>query len=147
MKTLYDVIVIGGGPAGLTAALYLARARYSVLVVEKEKFGGQITITADVVNYPGVMQGSGTEITETMRRQAESFGAEFLLAEVTGLDMQGDLKPCIPPRAMLRRSACFWQRARTRAKLALKAKKNLKGVAWPTALPATASSLPGWIFS
>lgn len=92
MKTLYDVIVIGGGPAGLTAALYLARARYSVLVVEKEKFGGQITITADVVNYPGVMQGSGTEITETMRRQAESFGAEFLLAEVTGLDMQGDLK-------------------------------------------------------
>ena len=92
MKTLYDIIVIGGGPAGLTAALYLARARYSVLVVEKEKFGGQITITADVVNYPGVMQGSGTEITETMRRQAESFGAEFLLAEVTGLDMQGDLK-------------------------------------------------------
>lgn len=92
MKTLYDVIVIGGGPAGLTAALYLARARYSVLVVEKEKFGGQITITANVVNYPGVMQGSGTEITETMRRQAESFGAEFLLAEVTGLDMQGDLK-------------------------------------------------------
>lgn len=92
MKTLYDVIVIGGGPAGLTAALYLARTRYSVLVVEKEKFGGQITITADVVNYPGVMQGSGTEITETMRRQAESFGAEFLLAEVTGLDMQGDLK-------------------------------------------------------
>lgn len=92
MEHLYDVVVIGGGPAGLTAALYLARARYRVVVVEQERFGGQITITSEVVNYPGVEHTSGAELTKTMRRQAEGFGAEFLLAEVTGLELEGDVK-------------------------------------------------------
>lgn len=92
MQNLYDVVVIGGGPAGLTAALYLARAKYRVVVVEKEHFGGQITITHEVVNYPGVEKTSGTELTETMRKQAESFGAEFILAQVDSLDMSGDVK-------------------------------------------------------
>ena len=91
-ENLYDAIIIGGGPAGLTAALYLARACYRVLVVEKEKFGGQITITSEVVNYPGVERASGAELTEKMRRQAENFGAEFLLAEVTGIDAGGEIR-------------------------------------------------------
>lgn len=92
MDKLYDVIVIGGGPAGLTAALYLARARYRVLILEKEQFGGQISITDEVVNYPGVGKASGKELTETMRRQAEYFGAEFLLAEAERLELSGDIK-------------------------------------------------------
>ena len=92
MKNMYDAVVIGGGPAGLTAALYLARARYRVVVVEKEKFGGQITITHEVVNYPGVENTSGEALTATMRKQAESFGAEFLLAEVESLMTEGDIK-------------------------------------------------------
>lgn len=104
MENLYDVVVIGGGPAGLTAALYLARARYRVVVVEKDHFGGQITITAEVVNYPGVEKTSGAALTETMRKQAESFSAEFLLAEVTGLDLSGDVKTVRTSRGDLK---CF----------------------------------------
>ena len=102
MKELYDVIIIGGGPAGLTAALYLARAKYRTLVVEKEKFGGQITITHEVVNYPGVEKTTGEELTGTMRRQAEAFGAEFLLAEVESLDMEGDIKTLVTSRGRLK---------------------------------------------
>lgn len=102
MQNLYDVVVIGGGPAGLTAALYLARAKYRVVVVEKEHFGGQITITHEVVNYPGVEKTSGTELTETMRKQAESFGAEFILAQVDSLDMSGDVKVVKTSRGELR---------------------------------------------
>lgn len=103
-EKLYDVIVIGGGPAGLTAAIYLARARYRVLVIEKEQFGGQITITSEVVNYPGIRSISGRELTDSMRKQAERFGAEFLLAEAEELDLTGDVKVVYTSRGEL---SCF----------------------------------------
>ena len=73
MKKIYDAVIVGGGPAGLSAAIYLARAQFHVLVVEREKIGGQITITADVVNYPGIVETDGPKTDGT---NADS-GREF----------------------------------------------------------------------
>ena len=70
----------------------MARARYRVLILEKDDFGGQITITNEVVNYPGVGRTTGRALTQTMRQQAQDFGAEFLSAEAIGLDVHGDVK-------------------------------------------------------
>lgn len=91
-KKFYDLIIVGAGPAGLSAAIYMARAKYKVLVLEKDKTGGQITITTEVVNYPGVELASGKSLTDSMRRQAENFGAEFVIAEVTDMELAQDVK-------------------------------------------------------
>lgn len=92
VKDLYDAIIVGGGPAGLAAAIYLGRARYRVLVIEKENFGGQIRITEEVVNYPGILHTDGPSLSANMRQQAQNFGAEFSLAEVRKISTEGDFK-------------------------------------------------------
>ena len=87
---MYDIIVIGAGPAGMTAALYARRAEKSVLVIEKETFGGQITHSPRVENYPGFVSLSGSELGDKMLEHAISLGAEIELDTVTGIEKTED---------------------------------------------------------
>lgn len=93
MASSFDMIVIGGGPGGYTAALYAARAGLSVLVLEKLSAGGQMALTSQIDNYPGFPEGiDGFTLGEQMQAQAERFGVTTELAEVTGLELSGKLK-------------------------------------------------------
>ncbi len=89
-KDVRQVIIIGGGPAGYTAALYAARGNLKPLVIEGFNWGGQLMITSDVENYPGYAEGVlGPEMMQDFRRQAERFGAEFITDDVTMVDFSG----------------------------------------------------------
>ena len=89
---MYDIIIIGGGPAGLTAATYARRAGKTVLVIEKNAFGGQITWSPKVENFPSHVSISGAELGDRLLEQAMEQGAEVELEEVTGVNVEGDIK-------------------------------------------------------
>lgn len=93
MARIYDMIIIGGGPAGYTGALYAARAGLDVLVLEKLSAGGQMALTSQIDNYPGFSEGiDGFTLGEKMQQGAESFGARTELAEVYALDLKAEPK-------------------------------------------------------
>jgi len=89
---MYDVIIVGGGPAGFTAAIYTARAKLKTLIIERAYFGGQMAITDKMENYPGFDAVSGMELADKMYRQATKFGAEVEMTEAVELELDGDVK-------------------------------------------------------
>ncbi len=93
MPQIYDTIIIGGGPAGLSAGLYASRSRMNTLIIERAKYGGQATTTDELENYPGSIEDcTGTKLSERMRKQAEEFGTEFVKDEIVDVDLNGDIK-------------------------------------------------------
>ena len=92
-KQKYDVVIIGGGPAGLSAGIYTARARLSTLLIEKGGIGGQIINSEMVENYPGFSESvSGIDLTQAMHKQADKFGVVTVYEEVTGIKVTGKQK-------------------------------------------------------
>lgn len=89
---MYDMIIVGGGPAGLTAALYALRAGKTALIIEKNAFGGQITWSPKVENFPTIESISGTELADRLMEQTMNQGAEMELDEVTAIELDGDVK-------------------------------------------------------
>ncbi|MGB9780259.1 thioredoxin-disulfide reductase [Caldanaerobacter sp.] len=96
MSTLYDCLIIGGGPAGLSAAIYASRGKMNTVVFERSKIGGQAAITDDIENYPGsVEEATGPKIVKRMREQAESFGTRFVMEEVKKIELSEKIKKVI----------------------------------------------------
>ncbi|WP_312203682.1 thioredoxin-disulfide reductase [Anaerospora hongkongensis] len=93
MQQIYDVLIIGAGPAGLSAGLYAGRSRLTTLLIEKEKDGGQIVITSEVENYPGcIEEESGSSLVARMTRQTENFGVERVRDTIVQVDFSGEVK-------------------------------------------------------
>ncbi len=93
MENSYDVIILGGGAAGLTAGIYLSRAKVKTLILNEGMVGGQMILTYEIANYPGIEQTSGYQLSMSMKKQAESFGCEIKQnIQISDIDLSGEIK-------------------------------------------------------
>jgi thioredoxin reductase (NADPH) len=128
INEILDLVIIGGGPAGLTAGIYAARARLNCLLLERQALGGQALTTAWVENYPGFPEGiGGFELVAKMANQAETFGLKILTREVTGLKRTGEVLEVLTPERDLRCRSAIVATGADYARLGVSGEDRLRG--------------------
>lgn len=127
MKEIYDLLVIGGGPAGLSTGIYAGRAKLNTLIIEKEELGGQVNKTFDISNYPGARNSNGPKLMEEMRKQADDFGVSFISAKVENMELDGDIKIIKTSKGELKGRAIVIATGASPRKLGFKGEKEFTG--------------------
>ncbi|HXH23285.1 MAG TPA: thioredoxin-disulfide reductase [Dehalococcoidia bacterium] len=123
----YDIVIVGGGPAGLSAGLYAARARRKTLLIERGVIGGQISLTSAVENYPGFMSINGFDLAQEMRRQAEANGLRIVDGSVTSVDLDGAYRVVKGPEAEYRAKAVILAGGADHNRLGVPGEERLTG--------------------
>ncbi|WP_053985728.1 FAD-dependent oxidoreductase [Niameybacter massiliensis] len=127
METNYDLIIVGGGPAGLSAAIYAGRAKLKTLIIEKDEWGGQVNKTYEVANYPGIRGGKGPHMMEEMRKQAQDFKVHFMHAEVIKTQLDSDMKVILTDKGELKAYALIIATGASPRKLGFKGEFEFTG--------------------